>query len=77
MEQGTTRGRLARGKELLRNRLTRRGVAFAAAAMGAGAGARTASAASMALMQRPSGPLGRSPWARRPQSGRSRRRPPS
>ncbi len=49
--EGTTRGRLARGKELLRHRLTRRGVAFAATAMGAGAGARTASAASMALMQ--------------------------
>jgi RNA polymerase sigma factor (sigma-70 family) len=49
--EGTTRGRLARGKELLRNRLTRRGVAFTAAAMGTGAAARTASAASQALTQ--------------------------
>jgi len=49
--EGTTRGRLARGKALLRDRLTRRGVAFSAASMGAGAAGPTASAASMELTQ--------------------------
>jgi RNA polymerase sigma factor (sigma-70 family) len=51
LSEGTTRGRLARGKALLRDRLKRRGVAFVAATMGSGAAARTASAASMALTQ--------------------------
>jgi RNA polymerase sigma factor (sigma-70 family) len=49
--EGTTRGRLARGKQLLRDRLTRRGVAFTAAAIGAGSAAPTVSAVSMPLLR--------------------------
>ncbi|MGP0062880.1 MAG: RNA polymerase sigma factor [Isosphaeraceae bacterium] len=49
--EGTTRGRLARGKALLRDRLTRSGITLAAASMGGEAIAGTASAASMALTQ--------------------------
>ncbi len=49
--EGTTRGRLARGKQLLRDRLTRRGVAFTAATLGAGSAARTVSAVAMPLLR--------------------------
>ncbi len=49
--EGTTRGRLARGKQLLRDRLTRRGVAFVAAAIGAGSAPKMASAVSMPLLR--------------------------
>ncbi len=49
--EGTTRGRLARGKQLLRDRLTRRGVAFTTTAMGAGAAPKMVSAVSMPLLR--------------------------
>jgi RNA polymerase sigma factor (sigma-70 family) len=49
--EGTTRGRLARGKELLRNRLTRRGVTLAVVALGAGSAARAGSAVPAGLLQ--------------------------
>ena len=49
--EGTTRGRLARGRELLKARLTRRGVTSAGAVVGAFAFPSTASAVSVAMFQ--------------------------